>query len=66
MYYVMSDDDQILDTLNSRPSQDAADRAARMFGCNVWIMQGQHTGIEAKFPTGQDETGKILPIDISR
>jgi hypothetical protein len=53
MYYLLSDADEILDVLGERaPTQDDVDRAARMFGCSVWVLRGEHTGMSAE-PTKQ-------------
>ena len=49
MYYIMDEDYEILDVLTKFPDQEQVDRAARMFGCDVWVMRGEHTGLTGTF-----------------
>jgi hypothetical protein len=55
MYYIMGEDDEILDVLSKLPDQEQVDRAAAMFGCTVCVMRGEHTGLSAQFVPVTDE-----------
>ena len=45
MFYIVSEgDEQILGTSVTCPDPD---RQARFFGCSIYIIEGQHTGLSA-------------------
>jgi TusA-related sulfurtransferase len=64
MYYLLNNDDEIIDVLGERPpAQNDVDRAAKMFGYYVWVLRGEHTGMSAEPPTTMQQSHENSGLD---
>jgi hypothetical protein len=60
MYYIMSDDDEIIDSMTKCPTRDELDKLAQSFGCDVWVMKGEHTGMSSSaYSKEQNRKGEV-------
>ena len=58
MYYIMSEySGKVLDEYSRCPTQEELDKIALSFG-DVWVMQGQHTGMESRAYSKEQERRK--------
>ncbi len=56
MYYIMSYEDRILESVNQPPTQDELQAEANFFGCSVYVIDGEHYGMTADPEDKEDET----------
>lgn len=56
MYYIVSDEGQIVDSGWHCLDLDELREFAQELKCGLWILQGEHTGLEVEKP--QDDTSK--------
>jgi len=54
-YYLLirEDDDEVLDWMPKLPTQDELNNIAKIFGCDVWVLCGEHTGLKASVSSPQ-------------
>lgn len=58
MYYIMSYEDRILESVNQPPTQAELQAEANFFGCSVYVIDGEHYGMTAdpEDEENEDET----------
>lgn len=57
MYYVISDNGQIVESYDRRPTQEQLQADADYFNCEVYVIDGEHTGLTAS-PKSANEEGE--------
>ena len=65
-FYIMSDDGQLIECQDERPSEDDLRELAYECECNLWVIRGEHAGITYERPDedGRDQFGSATSEDV--
>ena len=65
-FYIMSDDGQLIECQDERPSEDDLRELAYECECNLWVINGEHAGITYERPDedDRDQFGSATSEDV--